>query len=205
MTSASALARAVARAGVALVALAALALAGCQTDQQGMASAAQPHGATVAFDSIDGLPSQQFRGLVDQLNQEAQTHHLAVLPRAQASAYRVRGYFAAAVEKGRTTVSWVFDVFDRNDRRALGMAGSAPVNGHDWGAADASLLQKVAQGSMDELAGFLTAPAVAAPSSPDSDQRLALARDGSPEAAGIFRVAHTDPLPGPGPSEGSHH
>ena len=203
MTSASALARAVSRVGVAVVALAALALAGCQTDQQGMASAVQPRGATVAFDSIDGLPSNQFHRLVDQLNQEAQTRHLAVLPRSQTSAYRVRGYFAAAVEKGRTTVSWVFDVFDRSERRALRISGSAPVDGRDWSAADARLLQKVAQGSMDELAGFLTAPTVAAPSSPDADQRLALAGDGSPEAAGIFRVAHTDPLPGPVAAEGS--
>jgi hypothetical protein len=202
MTSASALARAVSRAGVAFVALAALALAGCQTDQQGMASAVQPRGATVAFDSIDGLPTNQFHRLVDQLNQEAQTRHLAVLPRAQNSAYRVRGYFAAAVEKGRTTVSWVFDVFDRSERRALRISGSAPVNGRDWSAADADLLQKVAQGSMDELAGFLTAP-MAAPAGPEADQRLALAADGSPEAAGIFRIAHTDPMQGPASADGS--
>src|SRR3954452_20015376 len=83
------------RAGFCVAAVAALALAGCQTDQPGVATSVQPRGATVAFDSIDGLPSGQFRSLVDQLNQEAQSRRIAVLPRAQTAAYRVRGYFAA--------------------------------------------------------------------------------------------------------------
>lgn len=177
-------------------AVAALALAGCQTDQQGLATSVQPRGATVAFDSIDGLPASQFRTLVADLNQEAQSRRIAVLPRAQTTAYRVRGYFAAAIEKGRTTVSWVFDVFDRDERRALRISGSAPVSGTDWTAADAGLMQRVAQSSMTELAGFLTSP-VAMGGPADGGGRLALAADGSPEAAGIFRVAHSDPLPGP--------
>jgi hypothetical protein len=189
--------RSLTRAGFSVAALAALAVAGCQTDQPGVTASVQPRGATVAFDSIDGLPSGQFRTLVDNLNQEAESRRVAVLPRAQTAAYRVRGYFAAAVEKGRTTVSWVFDVFDRDEHRALRISGSGPVSGKDWAAADAGLLQKVAQSSMNELAGFLTSP-VAIASRADNGARLALASDadGSPEAAGIFRVAHTDPVPG---------
>lgn len=187
--------RAMTRAGVCAAIFCGLLLAGCQTEQQQLAASAAPHGATVAFDSIDGLPRQQFQHLVDNLNREAQTRRLAILPREQASAYRVRGYFAAAVEKGRTTVSWVFDVFDRDAHRALRITGSTPVSGRDWAAADAGLMQKVAQSSIDELAGFL-ASADSVPASP-TGPRLALADEGSPEAAGIFRVAHTDPLPGP--------
>ena len=50
---------------------------------------------------------------------------------------------------------------------------------------------------MDELAGFLNSPAVASDApSPPTGPALALANDGSPEAAGIFRVAHTDPVQG---------
>ena len=193
-------ARRLSRAGFCVAAVAALALAGCETDQQGMANSVQPRGATVAFDSIDGLPATQFRTLVNNLNQEAQSRRIAVLPRAQTVAYRVRGYFAAAVEKGRTTVSWVFDVFDRDERRALRISGSAPVSGKDWAAADSDLMQQVAQSSMNELAGFLTSP-VASTAPADNGGALALAADGSPESAGIFRVAHTDPVPGPAPAE----
>ena len=188
-------ARCLSRAGFCAAAVAALALAGCQTDQPGVANSVQPRGATVAFDSIDGLPATQFRTLVDNLNQEAQSRRMAVLPRAQTAAYRVRGYFAATVEKSRTTVSWVFDVFDRDERRAFRISGNAPVSGKDWTAADGGLMQKVAQSSMSELSGFLTSPvAVGGPA--DGGGRVALAA-GSPEAAGIFRVAHTDPAPGP--------
>jgi hypothetical protein len=180
-----------------LAAAAALLLAGCQTAQQGPMAAAQPRGATIAFESIDGLPPYQFHTLVEELNREAQTRQLPVQSRLQPAAYRVRGYFAASVERGRTTVSWVWDVFDRNQRRALRISGSAPAQGRDWNAADPRLLQKVAQSSMDELAGFLNSPAVASDApSPPTGPALALANDGSPEAAGIFRVAHTDPVQG---------
>jgi hypothetical protein len=180
---------------------AALLLAGCQTAQQGPVAAAQPRGATVAFDSIDGLPPYQFHTLVEELNREAQTRQLPVQSRLQPAAYRVRGYFAETVERGRTTVSWVWDVFDRNQRRALRISGSAPAQGRDWNAADARLMQKVAQSSMDELAGFLNSSAAPsdAPPSP-AGPALALTNDGSPEAAGIFQVAHTDPVSGNGGS-----
>ena len=74
--------------------------------------AGQPRGATVAFESIDGLPPGQFHELVQALNDEAQTRQLAVMSRESPSAYRVRGYLAAKVVKRETTISWVWDVFD---------------------------------------------------------------------------------------------
>src|SRR5579884_3717221 len=183
-------ARALSCAGLCFAVFCALLLAGCQTDKPGIASAVQPRGATVAFDSIEGLPPDEFRTLVSDLNQEAQARQLAVVPRAQAAAYRVRGYFATAVEKGRTTLSWVFDVFDSAERRALRISGNAPMEGAGGTAADPNLMQQIARGSMDELAGFLTSSAVASGGEPNS--RLALAADGSPETAGIFQVAPTD-------------
>ncbi len=182
-----------------LTAAAALLLAGCQTAQQGSVAATQPHGATVAFDSIDGLPPYQFHTLIEELNREAQTRRMAVQSRYQPAAYRVRGYFAETVERGRTTVSWAWDVFDREEHRALRISGSSPAQGRDWNAADAALLQKVAQTSMHELAGFLNSPAVASEAPPPpAGAALALANDGSPESAGIFGVAHTDPITGDG-------
>src|SRR5690242_7359631 len=66
----------------------AIALAGCQQDQQ-MVSTAQPRGATVAFESIDGPPPAQFHELVQSLNDEAHSRQLAVISRDKPSAYRV--------------------------------------------------------------------------------------------------------------------
>src|SRR5664279_1442221 len=95
-----------------LAAACAMALAGCTLDGAPSLSAAMPRGATVAFDSIEGPPPAQFRTLVQNLNDEAQSRQLAVISRETPSAYRVHGYLAAKVVKGKTTIAWVWDVFD---------------------------------------------------------------------------------------------
>lgn len=185
-----------------LAAVGVLALAGCGLDGQPSVNAAQPRGASVAFESIDGPPSAQFQKLVQDLNEEAQTRRLAVISREEESAYRVRGYLAADVTKNRTTVSWVWDVFDQNEHRALRIAGEESAKGRHrdgWAAADDAMLKRIAHSSMEQLAAFLTSPEVA-PNTPVAAQPPQIAfsgwRDSSPEAAGIFRIfkAHTDPL-----------
>ena len=108
--------------GSLLTVLCALVLGGCNPDNQGL-SAAQPRGATVAFDSLDGLPPGQFQKLVGDLNEEAQSRRLAVISREQTSAYRVRGYLAVKVTKKQTTVAWVWDVFDQSEQRVLRISG----------------------------------------------------------------------------------
>ena len=184
---------------MALVSVAALMLAGCQTEKDATMAAAQPRGATVAFESIDGLPKDHFRTLVQDLNGEAQLRRLVVLSREQPAAYRVRGYFAAAVERGRTTISWVWDVFDNHEHRAMRINGSEEAKSSKaWDVADDALLQRIARTTMEQLAAFLATPD-AAPETPVAFQepRLALAADAStPEAAGIFHLAQAkaDPL-----------
>jgi hypothetical protein len=177
----------------------ALALAGCNPDNQGL-SAAQPRGATVAFDSLDGLPPGQFQKLVGNLNEEAQSRRLAVISREQTSAYRVRGYLAVKVTKRQTTVAWVWDVFDQNEQRVLRISGeeTAKVRKRDaWAAADDAMLRRIAGTSMEQLAAFLTAPEVApgtAPSLAEPQVAMAAPAESSPEAAGIFRVSRPDPI-----------
>ncbi|HEX5211432.1 MAG TPA: hypothetical protein VFW22_06845 [Pseudolabrys sp.] len=185
--------------GAALSALCALTLAACNLDEHPTAVNGQPRGATVAFESIDGMPPGQFKDLVQALNAEAQTRRLAVMSRESPSAYRVRGYLSASVAKRQTTISWVWDVFDGDGHRALRIAGAETTKERHrsaWSAADDAMLRRIASNSMDQLAAFLTSPEVA-PGTPDAEARMALAtaQDSSPEAAGIFRIAHADPLP----------
>jgi hypothetical protein len=192
--------RRISRPGVLLAAICAMALAACTQDgQPGIAG--QPRGATVAFESIDGPPPGQFRELVQALNNEAQTRRLAVISRESPSTYRVRGYLAAKVTKRETTISWVWDVFDRDDRRALRITGEEAAKGRHrdaWSAADDEMLRRIARSSMDQLAVFLTSPEVA-PGTPDVEPRMVLAgaRDHTPESAGIFRLfqPNADPAP----------
>lgn len=169
----------------------ALALAACNPDSQGV-SAQQPRGATVAFDSLDGLPPVQFQRLVKNLNDEAQSRRLPVISREQPSAYRVRGYLAATVAKKQTTISWVWDVFDQDEHRALRISGeeTAKVRHKDaWAAADDALLQRIAQSSMEQLTAFLTSPAVAPGTAPSAEVQIALAgaSDSSPRPP-VFSV-----------------
>ncbi len=182
------------------------ALAACSHAGPPNTAALQPRGATVAFDSIDGPPPAQFETLVRDLNDEAQTRRLAVISRESPSAYRVRGYLAAKVVKGHSTISWVWDVFDRDQHRALRIDGEETGKdavtdaGNAWSVADDAMLGRIARASMDRLAAFLTSPGVA-PDPADGAAEVALTGpvigqpDTSPEAFGIFRIFHADADP----------
>ncbi len=186
---------------------AAAVLAGCGPDGQPNLTAAQPRGASVAFDQIDGPPPAQFRKLVDNLNEEAQARRLAVTSRDSPAAYRVRGYLAAKVAKSETTVSWTWDVFDGDQQRALRITGEESVKGRHrdaWTIADDAMLHRIARSSMDQLATFLTsaevapgAPMATAPVPAPAQIALIGDRDPTPEAAGIFRIfkPQADPAP----------
>lgn len=179
--------------GTCLLCAAVLMLAGCNPDNQAV-SLAQPRGATIAFDSVDGLPPGQFQKLVQDLNDEAQVRRLAVISREQPSAYRVRGYLAAKVTKHQTTIVWVWDVFDQDENRALRISGEETAKGRHrdaWAAADEAMLRRIARASMEQLAVFLTSPEVAPGTLPPAaEPQVAMAGSAasSPESAGIFRM-----------------
>lgn len=194
---------------VALAVALAAALAGCTHDGKTGVAGLQPRGATVAFESIDGPPQSQFNTLVRNLNDEAQQRRLAVLSRENTSAYRVRGYLAAKVAKNRTsdqtTISWVWDVFDRDEQRVLRIHGeevakrSGKETGDAWNVADEAMLRRIAGSSMEQLAAFLTsAEAVSVASAPAvTPVALIGGSDTSPEAAGIFRTFQANANPAP--------
>ena len=187
-----------------LFAACALTLAACGHNGAANFAATQPRGASVAFESIDGPPPGQFQTLVRDLNAEAQARRLAVMSRESPSAYRVRGYLAAKADKnskgmGQTTISWVWDVFDRDEHRAFRIEGEEQTKGTQgaWAAADDAMLGRIAQKSMEQLAAFLTSPEAAPNAAPPVVQAAYTLDDSSPEAAGIFRIfrPHADPLP----------
>jgi hypothetical protein len=140
------------------------ALAGCAGGGNGSESFAQAGGgATVTFESVDGPPPQVFDRLVNILNSESQLRNLAIVSREAPAAYRVRGYLAAEVSRGRTTIAWVFDVYDRDQKRALRLSGAEPGGkaGRDaWAAADDLTLRKIAQAGLSGLSSMVngTAP-----------------------------------------------
>jgi hypothetical protein len=142
--------------------LAGCASGGAASDSYAMAGGAGP---TVAFESIDGPPPQVFDRMVGVLESESKLRNLSIVSREGAASYRVRSYLAAQVGRGgSTTIAWVWDVYDRNQQRALRLHGEEPAGkpGRDaWTGADDLVLRKIAQAGFSGLSGMIngTAPA----------------------------------------------
>ena len=83
--------------------------------------------ASVAFESIDGPPPQVFDRMVNVLDSESKLRDLSIVSREGPASYRVRSYLAAQVSRGRTTIAWVWDVYDSNQQRALRLCGEEPA------------------------------------------------------------------------------
>jgi len=122
-------------------------------------------GATVAFESIDGPPPQVFERMVDVLDSESKLRNISIVSREGASSYRVRSYLSAQISHGgRAVIAWVWDVYDRDQQRALRLSGEEPAGkaGRDpWTAADDLVLRRIAQAGFSGLAAMVngTAPA----------------------------------------------
>src|SRR6201994_622473 len=164
------------RAGRAAIAAALLAMAcgldGCAgggaANSYAMASSGGGNGATVAFESIDGPPPQVFDRMVGVLDSESKLRNLSIVSREGTASYRVRSYLAAQVNHGRATISWVWDVYDANQQRALRLAGEEPAGkpGRDaWAGADDLVLRRIAQAGLSGLSAMINgiAPADAPP------------------------------------------
>jgi hypothetical protein len=141
--------------------VAACVLGGCAngnapSDSFAMASPAS--GTTVAFESIDGPPPQVFDRMVGVLDSESKLRNLSIVSREGGASYRVRSYLSAQVVRGRTVISWVWDVYDSNQQRALRLSGEEPAGkaGRDaWAAADDLLLRKIAQAGLSGLSNMI--------------------------------------------------
>jgi hypothetical protein len=188
------------RAAIVTVLLAmACGLGGCASSGavSGSFAMASSSGApTVAFESIDGPPPQIFDRMVGVLDSESKLRNLSIVSREGAASYRVRSYLSAQVSHGRTTIAWVWDVYDRDQQRALRLSGEEPAGkaGRDpWTAADDLVLRKIAQAGLSGLSAMVngTAPADAPPPDPAPGKRgpaVASAEQPSP-ASGEFNVS----------------
>jgi hypothetical protein len=138
-----------------------LAVAGCTTSGEPVLGAiAGPGQRTVAFESIDGPPEQLFRKLVAQLGEEASAYRVVMVSRQAPAQYRIRGYLAAHVQGKKTTITWVWDVFDAERERAVRLSGEVPgaPSERAWAAADDAVVTHIARDGMTRLAAFLASP-----------------------------------------------
>jgi hypothetical protein len=151
------------RAGCAALWLAAAcALGGCAAGgaatSGAFAMATDGGGQTIAFESIDGPPPGVFDRMVSVLDSETKLRSLSIVSRESPAAYRVRSYLSAQVSRGRTVIAWVWDVYDRDQQRALRLSGEEPAGkaGRDpWAAADDLVLRKIAQAGLAGLSSMV--------------------------------------------------
>jgi hypothetical protein len=139
----------------------ALASSACTATTGQPTAATAARGPTVAFESIDGPPESVFHRLVQQISDEADARQVAVVSRAEAAQYRVRSYVATETRGKRSTISWVWDVYDSDQHRALRITGEEPASfagTGTWAAADDQVLRRMARSGMDRLIAFLAAP-----------------------------------------------
>ena len=143
----------------ALLLAASAGLGGCAAnDAVSNSYAMAPSGPTVAFESIDGPPPQVFDRMVSVLDSESKLRNLSVVSREGTAAYRVREYLSAQVVNDRTSIAWVWDVYDTGQQRTLRLSGEEPAgkSPHDpWSAADDMVLRKIAQAGFSGLSNMI--------------------------------------------------
>jgi hypothetical protein len=163
-------------------------------------ASANTSGPTIAFESIDGPPPQVFDRMVNVLDSESKLRSLAIVSREGTAAYRVRSYLAAQVNHGRTTIAWVWDVYDQNQQRALRLSGEEQAGkaGRDaWASVDDLVLRKIAQAGLSGLAGMTgSAPApdspqpAPLPAAPSSKRGPAVASADADEVTALAFTSH---------------
>ncbi|MFG1430416.1 hypothetical protein V5F44_07325 [Xanthobacter sp. V2C-8] len=171
-------------------------------------------GGALAFVSIDGPPKPTFDKLVAELSSEAQARQVKVAARDEANAYRVKGYLAMHVERGKASVAYAWDVYDQNKTRVARITGeesAGSVKGATgWAACNDAVLAKIADRSMAELAETLgvpgTAPAGAQPAPAPTTVATAsdtprAAAQAAPAAAGEAAPAAATETPAQAPAE----
>jgi hypothetical protein len=125
-----------------------------------------PRGASVVIAGVEGAPAEIASRFSQIFTRVADSRDIATASLPDAD-YRVRGYLSAyAGDDGKTRYSYVWDVFDRNGRRAQRLMDEVAKRGEGdpWSNVDDKTLTDVATRGADDLAAFLsnTTEAIAA-------------------------------------------
>lgn len=167
--------------------------AGCTANGPSPMASAQGFGPTVAFESVDGPPPEVFDRLVKALETESTGRSFSIISREAPASYRVRSYLSAQVSRGKTTIAWVWDVYDRDKQRALRLNGEEPAGKgqqNAWASADDGVMRRIARAGLEGLNGLIdgTAPEQDQPApglSPSAGPAVATIDRSGPETAPV--------------------
>lgn len=125
-----------------------------------------PSGVPVALVSLEGGPETVVSRLSLAISQQAARRDITIVGIDGKPRYQVRGYISAHSEGSEGELSWAFDIFDAQKKRARRVSGQEKIRagGDAWAAVTDSHLMAVAFKATDDLAEFLAAapPPIAA-------------------------------------------
>jgi len=143
-------------------------LAGCQETRGGAGQRfVSAPGVPIAVESIEGAPSPVQSALQGELASAADARQMTLVGAGAQARYRVRGYLSTTpTEDGGAALAFVWDVFDAEKRRAQRVTGAKPIRAAagqtPWDGLDKEALRRLADESMNGIAGFLVAGAAPA-------------------------------------------
>ena len=153
-----------------------------------------PHGASLAFASLDGPPEAVSARFREQFDKAAQSRDVA-LSKPEAAQYRLRGYLTASPTQGGTRLAYVLDVYDRQGRRVQRLTDEAGLkpDANPWDALDEKSLAALADRGAEDVAAFLSnTPEALAAAEKDSGVSVVAgqpkASEDKPKAAGVAQV-----------------
>ena len=112
------------------------------------------------FDPIVGATVDVATPLTERLAQRARARGIRLAGNTDPSTTHVlKGYFSTLTEGGRTTVIYVWDVYDPSGNRLHRINGQqkAPAGGGEgWAAVSPATMQAIADSTIDQLASWLS-------------------------------------------------
>lgn len=140
--------------------LLALVLGACSDVPPPSAAVSQPAGP-VAFEPVTGMPDTKAAELAAALGHRAVGHNLVVVAGSDPKLrYRMKGHLSASASPERTTISFVWDVFDKDNERVHrfeGIQHAAAGGASDpWGSVTPEAIDSIANATAAELARFLS-------------------------------------------------
>ncbi|HUO54576.1 MAG TPA: hypothetical protein VMU18_07540 [Rhodoblastus sp.] len=186
------------------VAVAAFALSGCNDslhqstlaaqshDAQVLSSGYSPRPAAVAVTQMEGAPAPLKSQFMAYFNADAAREDVALTDTAGAR-YLARGYISAFLVDGGAKLTYVWDIYDRTNRRAHRLNDEIALKGaaaDPWSLVDSSALAALAAQSANELAAYLST----------TPEALAAAAQNASDAARAA-VAPAAPAPDPAASQ----
>ncbi len=128
-------------------------------------SAASVSAARIRIAPVIGASASVLPSLSEHLAAHAGQNGLTIIQAESSATHTLRGYFSTITDNGRTTVIYVWDVLDPAGNRLHRIQGTQVATGGDgegWAAVTPSVMETIANRTIDELVSWLAgSPAVA--------------------------------------------